>query len=126
MVTDSEFIDRRKHKRYMVKEGAFTVNSAKSGMITEISTRGLTFHYVDRKAWTGESTQLDIVFDADDFYLDKIPCKTVSDIVTSGNLPDKAKVIKRHSVEFGKLTPSQMEQLQYFIENYTLGEFQKV
>ena len=122
MSTDTDYTDRRQHKRYMVKEGAFTVNCAKSGMITEISTGGLTFHYVDRKAWAEEATELDIVFDADDFYLDKIPCKSVSDIATAGDLPDKAKVIKRHSVEFGKLTPTQLEQLHYFIEHYTLKE----
>ena len=115
-----ECIDRRRDKRYMVKEGAFTVNSKKSGMITDISTGGLTFRYVDRKTWQGDSQELDIVFDADDFYLDKIPFKTVSDFITSGELPDKAKVIKRHSVSFGKLTPGQMEQLQYFIDHYTL------
>ncbi len=122
MTTDAELIDRRKHKRYAVKEGAFTTNCTKSGMITDISSGGLTFRYIDRKTCRGETTLLDIVFDADDFYLDRIPCKTVSDFITITDLPDKAKVIKRHSVEFGCLTAMQIEQLQFFIANYTMGE----
>ena len=122
MATDADLNERRKHKRYVVKEGAFTTNCTKSGMITDISTGGLTFRYIDRKTCNGETTTLDIVFDPDDFYLDKIPCKTVSDFITSADLPDKAKVIKRHSVEFGSLTAMQIEQLEYFIENYTMGE----
>lgn len=122
MATETELNDRRKQKRYVVKEGAFTTNCNKSGMITDISTSGLTFNYIDRKCCRGETTELDIVFDAGDFYLDKIPCKTVSDVITRTDLPDKAKIIKRHSVEFGPLTEMQMEQLEYFIANYTLGE----
>lgn len=120
MAADTDFLDRRKHKRYVVKEGAFTTNCTKSGMITDISAGGLTFRYVDRKTCTGNTTELDIVVDDDSFYLDGIPCTTVSDVATPGDLPDKAKVIKRHSVQFGKLTPIQLEQLRFFIENYTL------
>lgn len=124
MVTGEELIERREHKRYRVKEGAFIVNCGKSGLITDISEGGLTFRYVDRKAWTGNPCELNIVFDADDFYLDKIPCKTVSDFVTSSALPDKAKVIKQQSIRFGELTPNQKSMLDYFIENHTEGELQ--
>lgn len=122
MVTEANFTERREHKRYRVKEGAFIVNCGKSGLITDISEGGLTFRYVDRKRWSDEPCELDIVFDADDFYLDRVPCKTVSDLDASSALPDNAKVIKRHSIQFGELTPSQKTLLAYFIENHTDGE----
>lgn len=119
----ANYSDRRRHKRYKVN-GAYAVNScsSKSGLITDISREGLSFRYIDRKAWSKETCEIDILYDADDFYLDKIPVKSVSDFVTESDSPDGAMIIKRHSIKFEALTPEQESLLEYFIENHTVKE----
>jgi hypothetical protein len=119
MAAQRDMQDRRKHRRFPVKKGAFIDNGTKSGMITDISEGGLTFRYVDRKAWNGESKQLTIVFDGDDFQLDNIPCRTISDFFAPNDQPEKSAVIRRHGIQFGKLTQGQQERLRHFIRKYT-------
>lgn len=125
MTEQNESMERRKHQRYTVKKGAFIDIGAKCGMITDISEGGLTFRYVDRKTWDGESERLNIVFDGDDFHLENIPCKTVSDFFAQSDHPEKFAVIRRHGIKFGKLTQGQQRQLRHFISNYTVTELEE-
>lgn len=120
MTNRHDSAERRKHRRYKVKKGAFIDIGTKCGMITDISEGGLTFRYIDRKMWEGKSALLNIVFDGDDFHLENIPYKTVSDFFAPSDQPEKFAVIRRHGIQFGKLTHGQQERLRQFISKYTI------
>lgn len=120
-----DFVDRRKHKRYQVKDGVYAINSCKSGLITDISMGGLTFRYIDRKELSKQPCELDILYEADDFYLDRIPFISVSDFLAKSETPDGALVVKRHAIRFTGMTESQKEQLGLFIQKHTMEKKQQ-
>ena len=110
--------ERRRFKRYRVKNGAYTVNSSRPGLIVDISLGGMSFHYIDRKQWPEENFRLDIVFGPDEeFRLADIPYRIVSDRVT-GKRFNSDLVVKRRGIEFGELTAEQRARLEYFIKNH--------
>lgn len=115
--------ERRKYKRYLVKNGAYTINSTKPGLIIDIGIGGLSIHYIDRKCWPNESFELDIIFgEDDDFRLANVPYNVISDDVTKTELSNDSLVVKRRSVEFGDLNEEQLEKLQFFINNNSIQE----
>lgn len=119
--TDEE---RRNHTRFKTKPGAYTVFSARSiipGRINDISLGGLCFSYVEGEEWYHESSELDILFGDDDFYLDKIPFETVSDTVIENESPYSQIIMRRCGVKFGQMTPEQLEQLKHFITQNTVN-----
>ncbi len=81
----------------------------------------MSFNYIDRKEWPGETFRLDIVFGADnEFRLTDIPYRVVSDRISTDRRRDSAMVVKRRGIEFGKLTPEQRRKLKYFINNHAI------
>jgi len=116
-------IERRRHKRYQVRNGAYTVNSSKPGLIVDISFGGMSFNYIDRKEWPEETFRLDIVFGPEEeFRLTDIPYRVVSDRINGDRLRDSSLVVKRRGIEFGELTPEQRVQLEYFIKNHAINK----
>ncbi|MBU0484658.1 MAG: PilZ domain-containing protein [Proteobacteria bacterium] len=115
-------MERRKYKRYQVKNGAYTVNSTKPGLIIDIGMGGLAFRYIDRKDWPEESFELDIVFDDKGFRLAAIPYTVVSDSITDNDFSSENMVVKRRSVQFGNLSSDQVSKLQKFIDHNTTAE----
>ena len=106
----------------MVKNGAYTVNASKPGLIIDISAGGMSFNYIDRKEWPDESFTLDIVFEnGSEFRLSDIPYRVISDRITSDFLRDPSLVVKRRGIEFGELKPEQQRKLDYFIANHTVS-----
>lgn len=122
MSCDDGFGDRRKCKRYKVKEGAYTINSKKTGMIVDIGMNGLSFRYVDRKRWPDSSQELDIVLGDYDFYLSRIPYEVVTDVITTTDIPDSTFIVKLCGVKFGDLSDIQLMKLKSFIEHNTIEE----
>lgn len=140
-----EFIERRKHPRFEVKRGAvaamITISSAKEeqaedmpmnqgsfatapeyiqmGQITNISNGGLAFRYFYGEDEHNELFDLDILSVQDRFYLKKVPFHTVwvSDTVSK---PSVSLLKSKHrGLQFEELTPHQISQLDYFLQNYT-------
>ena len=115
--------DRRRHKRFHVRETAFVVLrapfSTNVGQITDISIDGLTFSYIDGVKRSNSYSELDILLSNRSFYLDKIPFKTISDCKAPNKVPFSSIEMRRSGVQFGKLTPNQISQLKYFIWHYT-------
>jgi hypothetical protein len=116
--------ERRKHKRYPVKNGAFAVlgpPSTKIGQIINISMGGLAFGYIAGKEPSDTSFELGILLAEDSFHLTKVPFKTVSD-QEAKEVPFSSLTMRRCGVQFGELRPNQMSQLEYFMQNHTIGE----
>jgi hypothetical protein len=118
--------ERRKFRRFKVRHPAFVVfntQPTKLGEIIEMGLGGLSFRYmVDSEELVNQSRELDILFGDDDFYLDKLHFKTVSDQMASNGLPFSTMIMRRRGVEFCRLSEAQQVQLEYFIEHNTSGE----
>ena len=122
MTTKNDLVERRKHKRFKAKEGAFAALTSdnKMGQINDISRSGLTFQYIGHDESSSGSTEVEIFSAVADFYLKKVPVKSVMDIQVDGNIPFSSVPMKQLRIQFGRMTPIQSGLLDYFLQNYTL------
>jgi hypothetical protein len=131
MTNKKEFTERRKHERFKVKNGAIAIirlsdsisASQKYGQITNISQGGLAFRYIDRTGESNEPVKLDLLFIQDSIctaYLKYLSLQTV----WVSHLDSKTSVselkIKQQGVQFGKMVPNQIAQLDRFLEKCTV------
>lgn len=123
-----DLVERRKHKRFQVEDGAFALfrphwhHSTISGRIIDISRDGLAFLYITSKDGSNGSFELSILFAYHSFYCDNVPVKTISDFEVADETPVSSITTRRRGVQFGELTQDQISQLEYFIQNHTIGE----
>jgi hypothetical protein len=120
-------LERRKHKRFKVQNGAFAVlgappwpHSTKVGQIIDMSMGGLAFSYIAEQEPSNGSFELGIFLADNSFRLRKIPFETISDLEIKKG-PFNSITMRRSGVQFGELTPNQISQLKYFIRNHTIG-----
>jgi hypothetical protein len=120
MSLPSQTSEQRKHKRYKVTKRAFAVlgpEAVKLCHLIDISRGGLAFRYfVDSNGMEEEMETVDIL-GGEDFYLEKVPVRTVSDNILASESPFSSIAMRRRGVQFGPLTQRQREQVDYFIEN---------
>jgi hypothetical protein len=118
--------DKRKYIRYCVKDHILVNLRSESkpnyGQLLDISKGGLSFYYFADAKKPKNYSELGIFPSNDDFAIERIPCKTVSDTNMIDESPFGTKILRRHSIRFEKLTPEQKSKLDYFLKNYTLGE----
>ena len=116
--------ERRKHRRYKVKDSAFAVinpDPVKLVPILDIAMGGLGIYVDDGAKWMNESPKLEIMMADCSFYLDNLPFEIISKFRA---FPGDASNIldgRRYSLKFGNLRPVQKSSLKYFMRNYTLG-----
>ena len=125
MTNRKEMVERRKHKRFKVQKGvfaAFRPPSTTIGQIIDISRRGLAFRYIDGEEPSNESSELDILIADNTFHVDKVPFETISDFEIGNEFPFSSMTLKRRGVQFGEMTHSQISQLDYFMQHYTIAE----
>jgi hypothetical protein len=125
MVSRKEKVERRKHQRFQVQDGAFAVltpDFCNWSQIIDISRGGLAFCYTGLEQLPNASFALGISLADFGFYLGKVPFKAIWDFEIANEDACSFTTIRRCGVEFGKLTPSQLFQLEYFIEDYALAE----
>jgi hypothetical protein len=148
MKNRNDFMEKRKHNRFKVKEGAFAMimsapaeldkiqdmsigeiafgvlkaKPIRMGQIVNISKGGLAFRYIDDKEESNESFELDILFASDAFYLKNVPFRTVSDFDTVSKFPIHTFKMRQQGVQFGEMDSNQTSQLDYFIQNYKISK----
>ena len=116
--------ERRKHRRFRVKDNAFAVinpDPVKMVPIVDIAMGGLGI-YVDNGAkWMNDCPKLEIMVADCSFYLDNLPFEIISNVKTfpwdASDMPDGRRI----SLKFGNLRPVQKSRLKYFMRNYTRG-----
>jgi hypothetical protein len=121
-----KIIERRKHRRYQVQDGAFAAltspSEAKLGLICDISKAGLAFRYVadknDQKEYTTTSCSVNILYDAEGFYLENLPCSIVWDQHLHGETSFSHLTVRKCSVCFDGLSTVQHADLAYFLDNH--------
>ncbi len=120
-----ERVERRRHKRFRAQEGAFVGlgnHRIKLGEIIDISKGGLAFRYIDIGDRPIGTFELDISFKKTGFRLEKVPAKTISDLVITKDFPYSSTKMRRQGVQFGELTVKQITLLDHFISEYTIAE----
>jgi hypothetical protein len=118
-------VDQRKHKRYRVKEGVFAWfegDAGRLGQIVDISRGGLAFQYVSDTGASNGPHELGIFLADNDFRLDGIPSRIVSDIDVSEPRPFSTVPLRRCGLQFEDLDPAQLSQLEHLLEEHAKGE----
>jgi hypothetical protein len=114
-------VERRRHKRFHVREGAFVIlkpSDTGAGRLINISMGGLMFEYVATKEPSVEATELELFVTDSVFRLYGVPCRNVWDLPVYEH-PMISLQKRQSGVEFGQLTSYQRSQLEFFIENHT-------
>jgi len=122
MVAKKDFVERRKHQRLKTKEGVFAVlgtDNSRLGQIKNISKGGLAFQYVDTGIQSKGSVEVEIFSNIHDFYLKKLPIKTIEDFELDNAVPSGSLPIRQLNIKFGEMTPFQILLLEHFLENFT-------
>jgi hypothetical protein len=122
MTATEEIFERRRHTRFQVPKSAFVgfgPYDAKVGQIIDVSTDGLAFRYVGTEE--PSNGELSIFLSERDFYVDKIPFKTISDFEIADKTASTSVPLRRSGVQFGRLTDHQSSQLEHFLHSFTLG-----
>jgi hypothetical protein len=92
------------------------------GQIIEAGRDGLSFSYIENDTTMPGISEMDILFAEKDFHLSRLPFEPVEDKAMVGKRPFSSHSMKRMSVQFGKLSPHQKQQIDHFLENFTTGE----
>ncbi len=120
----NEFVERRRFRRFKVKDGAFAASipdSKKLGQIIEMAKGGLSFIYID-PGDAFEETALEIFVADGEFYISKLPVNVVSDTPVPNRLSINPIAVRRQGVEFADLTPEQISAIDSFLQHYTVGD----
>ena len=124
-MTTKNFPERRKSKRYKVATPAFVECSAdaiSTGQILDISKGGLSFRYMSKGDKPKKVFQLRIYSSRDDFSIENVTVKTIYDLTTPVAFAVTKATMRRRGVQFTDLSPSQVSQLEHFIQNYAQEE----
>lgn len=126
MTETNGFTERRRHKRYKAKDGAFALlkngSRYKLVQIIDISKGGLSFTYPADDHQIPESFFVDVFFSRQGYYLKEVLSNKVSDVIVSCNFPMSGLILKQIGVQFAELTQTQPSQLERFISNHTIAE----
>jgi len=125
MITPEKKIERRKHKRFLVQEGAYALlknNSSKLGQIKNVSRGGLAFSYIVNEEQMHESFKVDIFISGQGFCLKNISSKKISDFHIDNQLPFTTFAVRQVGIQFNELNHSQLSQLDNFIRDHTTDE----
>ncbi len=120
--------EKRRHKRFKAREGAYAAispSSHKLGQIVNISLGGLVFKYIDKetreqgetKEEQGEKTEDRLFLGSGGQFVDNIPFKTIEEIEISESPSFSFLKMKMKRVEFKELDFDQIFQIENFIRN---------
>ena len=115
--------DRRNHQRFRARKNSFAALKPwlTVGEITDISKGGLAVRYPLYDRVLEATSEVTVIFITDRFHVKEIPCKTVSDFQIEESVPFSSISMRRCGLQFAELTQEQDSQLDYFLQNYTVG-----
>ena len=120
-------IEQRKYLRFSVQDNTFAALGSKFGTVgrvNDISIKGMTLSYLCEITKAGSDrdfSQVDIFLSGNSFHLPKVPCKIVYDNQDPKSIKNSSIMMRRCGLHFDKLSNSQSELLELFLENYTTG-----
>ena len=117
-------VEQRKYIRFSVHENTFAALGSefdKVGKVNDISIKGLTLSYLCESikvALDRDFSQVDIFLSGNSFHLSNLHCKIVYDIQDTKSDMNNSIMKRRCGLQFCKLSQSQSELLELFIEKY--------
>jgi len=126
-----DFVERRKHKRFKVKKGAFVefdkprffkLGKPLNGLapLIDISRGGLGFKYVDGEMWSHDYDELTISKCHNEIKIDKVPFKVCSDSIIA-RISDST-AMRRCGIKFDNLESNQRTNLYSFMDAHIVSE----
>ena len=124
MKDDQPPIDRRLFDRFNVFKNAIALlrpGAIEIAQISEISKSGLVLQYYFEGEPSLEATEVDIMLagSADDFIIEKLPIKTVSDVALDVVEAPGTKQLRKRALAFDSLSPEQQAKLGKFIRLFS-------
>jgi len=116
--------ERRKHKRFEVRSGAFASlhpHLTVMGPITTVSRGGLSFRYVGSEKLTEESSSLNMLLTDGTFRLQRIPVNTIWDCPAPLDCFVGRACLRCCGVRFGDMTDQQQSALEHFLKTCVTG-----
>ncbi len=117
--------ENRKHTRFLAKELTFvklvSEHEENVGQLMDISRSGLSIRYFTTRENLQDFSALSIFSSYGDYNSGKIPIKIMSDIEREKS-PSGKQTLRRYGIQFDRLIPKQMAELDNFLLNHTLGE----
>lgn len=114
--------ERRKHRRYRVKDNAFAVinpEPVKLVPIIDIGMGGLSIYLDDGARGLDTLSKLEIMVADCSFYLEKVPFQIAAKSRAFPNHNANLMNGCRYGIRFGNLRPVQESRLKYFMRRYT-------
>lgn len=116
-------LERRKHKRFKVKNDTFVAHAGNIGKIKNISMGGLSCRCIGNKGPSTDTCVFDI-FCANEgttFKLKKVPVTIIKKHLNQDALC-KTTLARRCNVMFDELAPEQKAQLESFLRYHAIDE----
>lgn len=113
--------ERRRHPRFLVKEGTLAINDQIVGPVINISLGGMAFEYYDNDMQDAPDMDMGIFFSETGFLLTNLTSEAVYEETVDSSVSFLPLIRKRTSIKFVDLTPTQRQKLLRFIDNHTCG-----
>jgi hypothetical protein len=115
-----DFTERRRHRRYGLRQGVFAGFHPNMGEIVDISIGGILFHYLEFAKSINEKNDF-IICSEDGCCLDSFPCRIVSDKAIASESPLSQIITRQRRVMFDLLTDEQQSLLYEFIDTHRVA-----
>lgn len=114
-------VEKRTHKRFQAKDGAFAVmhSEGKMGQMLDISHGGLSLKYLVKNKGHNGSPGVAIFFSNQGFISKEISFETVSDMEFEKDIQFSSLTMRRCGIKFNNLSRDQLSQINTFIEKHT-------
>jgi hypothetical protein len=124
MLHEKKKLERRQHKRYKAQDLIIAFQhekSAKVAQIINISRGGLAVRYVDEGEWLGNTKEVNILKEIDLLMTD-VPVSVIRDFRYTDEEHFTLALERQSCMEFGELSPTQQDRLDYLIMKHCWGE----
>lgn len=115
-------VEKRGLNRLQANVGVYAIINYKPtifSQIINISKNGMAVRYSSNGPQLSNSSKLDIFIIDNNFYIEKIQIKIISDFEIGNKSPFNSQKKRQRCYQFGEMKSSQLFQLDYLLRNYT-------
>lgn len=119
MDVGKKFPERRREKRFKAPDGTFAIGAESLAPVKDISMGGLSVEYCGMDAKNASLSKLDIFYASNEFFLEGVSAQIMSEVVVLKESFLCNAVLRRLGFKFGRLSQTQKEHINNFIQRYT-------
>jgi hypothetical protein len=123
MIDATDFIEKRRDKRFAMQNGIVALPGASAveiGTIVDISRGGISIRYTPTDEQNDAAPDIDILLTDHNFYITGVPVTTRSNFKLENKIPFSYIYERRCGMQFGELTDNQLNQLNELLVNYVI------